>query len=86
MTITCSTTENRVAVESGAAASVTDDARAFDMTGATITLNNANNVPGISLVTTRTIENSTSVTVNTTAATPPGSHPMAVTIRWRDIE
>ena len=47
-------------------------------TGSAITLNNT--VAGISLGTTATTGNSTTVSINTTAATPQGAHPLTLTI------
>ena len=48
--------------------------------GTAIILNNINTVPGITLVTTTTSGNSTTVSISTTAATPYGTHSLSLSI------
>lgn len=48
--------------------------------GTAITLNNTNSVVGITLETKVTTNNSTNITIATTAGTPQGSHPLTLTI------
>jgi uncharacterized repeat protein (TIGR02543 family) len=53
-------------------------------TGSTITLNNPNNVPGITMSpATSTASGNTTITINITAATPGGMHPLTITVDGR---
>jgi hypothetical protein len=45
-----------------------------------ITLNNINNIPGVTLETLETTGDSTTITIKTTAETPAGTHPFTLTI------
>jgi len=69
------------ALTAGTAGSVTFSVTTANIAnGMAITLNNTNNVAGITMDATTTTNDSTIITIRTTAATPAGNHPLTLTI------